>query len=131
MEFPANLFYTDDEWIRFEDQEAVVGITDYAQDQLGDIVYVELPAVGSAVTLGEPFGVIESVKAVADLVAPAAGVVVAINEELADAPELVNESPYERGWMLRLRLQEPDGRQTLMDANRYRATRPEPIEEGA
>ena len=132
MEFPSSLFYTDhDEWIRFEGQEAVVGITDYAQDQLGEIVYVELPGVGSAVRLGEPFGVVESVKAVADLVTPAGGEVVAINQHLADAPELVNESPYERGWMLRVRLQEPEGRQALMDADRYLATRPEPIEEGA
>ncbi len=131
MEFPADLLYTDDdEWLRIEGVEGVVGITDYAQDQLGDIVYIELPTPGSMFQRGQSLGVVESVKAVADLFAPASGEVLVVNEDLADAPELVNESPYERGWMVRFRLEDPEEREGLMDAERHRASRPEATEPG-
>ena len=97
----------DHEWVRTEGDEAVVGITAYAADELGDIVFVELPEVGRTLTRDETFGVIESVKTVSDLFAPVAGEVIAVNEALGDAPELVNSEPYEGGWMVRLRLADP------------------------
>ena len=90
------------EWARQEDDEIVVGIPDHAQEQLGDIVYVELPEVGDEVARGEAFGSVESVKAASDIYAPVSGVVSAINEELEDAPELVNQDPYGKGWMIKI-----------------------------
>lgn len=123
MDVPESLRYTrDHEWLRTEGGEAVVGITAYAADELGDIVFVELPEVGRNLSKDETFGVIESVKTASDLFAPAAGEVVAVNEALADAPELVNNEPYEGGWMLRLRLEDPASAETLMDAAAYRET---------
>ncbi len=123
MDVPESLRYTKDhEWLRTEGGEAVVGITAYAADELGDIVFVELPEVGRQLSKDETFGVIESVKTASDLFAPAAGEVVAVNEALADAPELVNSEPYEGGWMLRLRLEDPASAETLMDAAAYRET---------
>lgn len=123
MDVPESLRYTrDHEWLRTEGGEAVVGITAYAADELGDIVFVELPEVGRNLSKDETFGVIESVKTASDLFAPAAGEVVAVNEALADAPELVNSEPYEGGWMLRLRLEDPASAETLMDAAAYRET---------
>ena len=120
-EIPGELRFTsDDEWVRSEGSEVVVGVTDFAQSQLGDIVFVELPGVGSATETGVPFGTIESVKAVSDLFAPISGVVVAINELLTDQPELVNESCYERGWLVRLRPANPADVQGLLDADAYR-----------
>ena len=120
-EIPGELRFTsDDEWVRSEGSEVLVGVTDFAQSQLGDIVFVELPGVGSATEAGVPFGTIESVKAVSDLFAPISGVVVAINELLTDQPELVNESCYERGWLLRLRPANPADVQGLLDADAYR-----------
>ncbi len=120
-EIPGQLRFTsDDEWVRSEGSEVVVGVTDFAQSQLGDIVFVELPGVGSATEAGVPFGTIESVKAVSDLFAPISGVVVAINELLTDQPELVNESCYERGWLVRLRPANPADVQGLLDADAYR-----------
>lgn len=120
-EIPGELRFTnDDEWVRSEGSEVVVGVTDFAQNQLGDIVFVELPGVGSATEAGVPFGTIESVKAVSDLFAPISGVVVAINELLADQPELVNESCYERGWLVRLRPANPADVAGLLDAAGYR-----------
>ena len=120
-EIPGELRFTsDDEWVRSEGSEVVVGVTDFAQSQLGDIVFVELPGVGSATEAGVPFGTIESVKAVSDLFAPISGVVVAINELLTDQPELVNESCYERGWLVRLRPANPADVQGLLDADAYR-----------
>lgn len=90
------------EWVRLEGGLATVGITDYAQDQLGDIVYVELPPLGEILTQFEPFGVVESVKAASDLYAPLSGEVVEVNEELSDHPEFVNEDPYGKGWMIKV-----------------------------
>ena len=101
-----------------------MGITDFAQDQLGDIVHVELPAVGSALAAGQAFGVVESVKAVSDLYLPLAGTVVEVNSALADAPELVNNAPYGDGWMIRLRLVDPSSRDGLLSADDYRRSRP-------
>jgi glycine cleavage system H protein len=123
VDVPQSLRYTKDhEWLRTEGDEAVVGITAYAAEELGDIVFVELPEVGRSVTRDETFGVIESVKTASDLFAPAAGEVIAVNEALADAPELVNGEPYEGGWMLRLRLADPAEVETLMDADAYQET---------
>jgi glycine cleavage system H protein len=97
------------EWVRVDDDTARVGITDFAQDELGDVVFVELPAPGDELEAGAEFGVIESIKAVSDLYLPVSGTVAAVNEELFDAPELVNEDPYGDGWMLELEDVEDDG----------------------
>ena len=124
LEFPPQLLYTEsDEWVRLEGDEVVIGITDYAQDQLGDIVFVELPVVGRGLAAGAAFGVVESIKAVSDLYAPVAGDVVAINEALADAPERVNSDPYGDGWFLRLRLAGPIDPDALLTAEAYSALR--------
>lgn len=101
MSVPANLRYTEDhEWIKLEDGKAVIGITQFAQSELGDIVFVELPAVGDEIAAGDSFGSVESVKTVSELYLPIAGKVLEVNEALEDAPELVNESPYEQAWMV-------------------------------
>jgi glycine cleavage system H protein len=98
---------------------ATVGITDFAQDQLGDVVFVELPAVGTTLVAGKPFGVVESVKAVSDIYAPVSGEVVEVNEELPDAPETINTSPYEDAWMIKIRMTSPAEAEELMDADEY------------
>ena len=117
---PGDLRYTKEhEWIRVEGDEALVGITGYAADQLGDIVFVELPDVGRALEQHGTFGVVESVKAVSDLYAPVAGEVVAVNEALAGKPELVNDDPYGDGWMLRVRLADVAQADALLDAAAY------------
>lgn len=116
-----DLRYTDShEWLRVEGSEGVVGISAYAAEELGDIVFVELPAIGRAVQKAAPFGVIESVKTASDLYAPAAGEVIAVNEMLTSSPELVNSDPYGDGWMLRLKLDDPSAADALMDAPAYR-----------
>ncbi|MDQ7029043.1 MAG: glycine cleavage system protein GcvH [Ardenticatenia bacterium] len=122
MNVPADLLYTDEhEWVRLEGDVTVVGITDYAQHELGDVVYVELPEVGERITQHAPFGVVESVKAASDLFAPISGEVIEINTRLADAPELVNTDPYGEGWMIKVR---PDNWETehanLLNADAYR-----------
>jgi glycine cleavage system H protein len=117
---PADLKYTKEhEWVRVEDDIGTVGITDYAQDQLGDIVFVELPQPGKAVKQMEKFGEIESVKAVSELYSPVTGEVVEANPALADSPELVNDSPYGEGWMLRIRLSDPGEVEKLISAQEY------------
>jgi glycine cleavage system H protein len=122
MEFPDDLRYTKDhEWIRIDGSDGVVGITDFAQDALGDVVFVELPAVGMELAQGQAFGVVESNKTVSDLFAPVAGRVVAVNQELRDDPERVNRDPYGDGWMVRLAIGGA-GTDHLMDAAAYRAT---------
>jgi glycine cleavage system H protein len=123
MEFPEDLRYTKDhEWLRLEGNDGVVGITDFAQDALGDVVFVELPAVGSILARGQAFGVVESNKTVSDLYAPVAGRVVAVNQELRDAPEHVNEDPYGGGWMIRLSIAQRGEVDQLLDAAAYRAS---------
>ena len=117
---PGDLRYTKDhEWVRVEGDEAVVGITQYAADQLGDIVFVELPDLGRSLTQHSTFGVVESVKAVSDLFAPVAGEVVATNDALAGKPELVNDDPYGDGWMLRVKLADAAQADGLLDAAAY------------
>lgn len=117
-ENPKDLKYSKEhEWIRQEGNTGVVGITHFAQDQLGDVVFVELPEVGRVLKAGEQFGVVESVKTVSDLYSPANGKVVAINENLADKPEVVNSDPFGEGWMIKLEIESLDP--GLMDADAY------------
>jgi len=125
VQVPDDLRYTPDhEWLRVEGDEAVFGITAYAADQLGDVVFVELPAPGASLESAQSFGVIESVKTASDLYAPAAGQVVAVNEALGEKPELVNDDPYGDGWMVRIKLADPGAAgadtERLMDADAYR-----------
>ena len=122
-EIPEELVYTkEDEWIRRDGEQVVLGVTDFAQNQLGDIVFVELPEVGASTEAGVPFGTIESVKAVSDLFAPISGVVTSVNEALEDQPELVNEACYAGGWLIAIRPTDPAELDSLLDANRYRAS---------
>jgi glycine cleavage system H protein len=119
---PADLLYTkEDEWIRVEGDEAVIGITDYAQDSLSDIVYLELPSVGDSFETGATFGVVESVKAASDLFMPVTGEVTAVNDELTGSPEQINEDPYGVSWMVRVRLSNPAELDELLDAAAYEA----------
>lgn len=128
LEAPDGLLYTrDHEWLRRDESrtdEAVVGVTAFAQDQLGDVVYLDLPAPGAAVTAGERFGEIESVKTVSDLYAPVSGEAIAVNEALTEHPELVNSSPYGEGWLLRVRVADASEFGALLDAAAYRALLP-------
>jgi len=122
MQFPENLKYTKDhEWIRVEGNTGVVGITDYAQGELGDIVFVELPVVGKALKQHDSFGTIEAVKAVSDLYAPVSGAIMELNKDISATPELVNKEPYEKGWMVKIRLSNPSELGSLMDAAAYKA----------
>lgn len=119
MPYPTDLQYTKDhEWIRVSGDTADIGITDYAQRQLGDVVFVELPEVGKTISAGESFGSIESVKAVSELFAPMTGEVVAVNPQLKDHPEAVNSAPHDT-WMVKIRLSDPAARGSLMDAAAY------------
>lgn len=122
MSVPADLRYTKDhEWVRTDGDEVIVGITAYAADQLGDIVFVDLPAAGRALKAGTTFGVVESVKAVSDLFSPIDGEVVAVNDGLTGSPESVNSDPYGDGWMLRLRPADPTQLDELLDPGAYDA----------
>ena len=122
MELPEDLRYTSEhEWIRLDGDEGTIGITDFAQEQLGDVVYVELPENGTRLVQGDTFGTIESVKAVSDLFAPVSGEVLERNEALQDAPELVNASPYGDGWLLKMRVEELAQVDALLDAASYRS----------
>src|SRR5437016_6799873 len=123
LNHPKELKYSKtDEWVRVEGDEAVIGITDYAQDQLGDIVYVELPwDAGSSVKHEEKFGDIESVKATSELISPISGEVVKVNEKLKDQPELINDNPYEDGWMIDVKMSNPAEVDNLMSAEQYLA----------
>lgn len=117
---PDDLLYTkDDEWIRVDDDEGIVGLTDYAQDALSDIVYVELPDEGDSFEMGETFGVVESVKAAADLYMPVSGEVTAVNEDLPDEPEVLNTDPYGKGWMVKITIADPGELDNLMDPAAY------------
>lgn len=120
MDFPDELKYTEEhEWLLIEDELVTVGITDFAQDSLGDIVFVELPEVGTMLVAGKPFGVVESVKAVSDIYAPISGEVIEVNEELPDSPETLNTSPYEDGWMIKIKPSELSQLDDLLDADDY------------
>ncbi len=120
MEFPEDLKYSKEhEWVLVEDNVATVGITDFAQDQLGDIVFVELPGVGDKVSKEDAFGVVESVKAVSDIYAPVSGKVLEVNDDLPENPEMVNEDPYGDGWMIKIEMNDPEELQDLMTAAEY------------
>ena len=120
MNFPTNVKYTKEhEWIRVEGEEAVVGITDYAQSQLGDIVFVECETVGDALEAGETFGTIEAVKTVSDLYLPVAGEVLEFNEELEGEPELVNKDPYGKGWIVKIKISDETELDGLLNADAY------------
>ncbi len=120
MQFPNNLKYSKEhEWVRIDGNKVVVGISDYAQSQLGDIVFVELPALGAAVSAGKRFSVVESVKAVSDIFAPVTGIVTEINETLNDAPEKVNQDPYGEGWIAVIEIPAGAALDDLMDSTVY------------
>lgn len=117
---PEDLLYTkEDEWIQVDGDQGIVGLTDYAQDALSDIVYVELPEEGDVFAAGDSFGVVESVKAASDLYMPVSGEIIAVNENLPDAPEVLNSDPYAAGWLVKVRLENPDELDELMDPAAY------------
>ena len=117
---PKNLkYHREHDWARVEGDTAVFGLTDYAQETLGDIVFIELPEVGAEVSAGAPYAEVESVKAVSDVYAPLSGAVVEVNEEVIDAPEIINDSPYEDGWLIKVRLTDPSEVDDLMTAEEY------------
>ena len=120
MGVPNDLLYTiEHEWVRLKDNRATVGITDFAQGQLGDVVFVELPAKGTELTKEQAFGVVESVKTVSDIYAPVSGKVVAVNKDLESQPELVNSDPYSKGWMVEIELLNSSPEQNLLSADQY------------
>jgi glycine cleavage system H protein len=120
MEFPEDLKYSKEhEWVLVEGHVATVGITDYAQDQLGDIVFVELPGLGDKVSKEDAFGVVESVKAVSDVYAPVSGKVLEVNDDLPENPEMLNEDPYGDGWMIKIEMNDIEELQDLMTAAEY------------
>ncbi|WP_102264235.1 glycine cleavage system protein GcvH [Mesobacillus jeotgali] len=122
MSIPNELRYSKEhEWVKVEGEKVRIGITDFAQSELGDIVFVELPEVGDEISLDQPFGSVESVKTVSELYAPVSGKVVEINEELNDSPEFVNESPYEKAWMITVELSDNSEVENLMTAEQYEA----------
>ena len=120
MDIPLELLYTKEhEWVSVDGNVATIGITDYAQGELGDIVFVELPKVGDETKQMEPFGTIEAVKAVSELYAPVSGKVVAVNEELQDSPELINQDPYGKGWMIKVELSNREELDKLLSPKDY------------
>ena len=122
MDFPEEFKYTEEhEWVMVEEEIAVIGISDFAQDALGDVVFVELPEVGAVLEAGKAFGVVESVKAVSDIYAPISGTVEEINEELIEAPEIINTSPYVDGWMIKIRMTDAADADALMTSDQYQA----------
>jgi len=121
--YPEDLRYSSEhEWVRVEGNKARIGVTDYAQGELGDVVFVDLPSAGDTITAGQAFGVIESVKSVSDVYAPVSGTVVAVNDRLSDSPELINQSPYEDGWIVEVELSDPSEVNSMMTAAEYRAS---------
>ncbi|CCQ97666.1 putative glycine cleavage system protein H [[Clostridium] ultunense Esp] len=120
MSIPQNLKYSKEhEWVRVEGNIAYIGITEFAQSELGDIVFVELPEVGTELTRDESFGSVESVKTVSDIYAPVSGKVIRVNQELADSPEWVNQSPYEKAWMVAVEMSDPSELDLLLSADEY------------
>ncbi len=121
--YPEDLLYhAEHDWARVDGEEATFGITWFAQEQLGEVVFFEAPGVGTQVRQGEPYTEVESVKAVSDVIAPLSGEVVAVNETLADKPETINDDPYGEGWLVRIRLSERSETESLMDSSSYQAT---------
>ena len=121
MEIKPELKYTKDhEWVRVEENQAIVGITDYAQGELGDIVYVEIEALGEDLKKEEIFGSVEAVKTVSDLFLPVSGTVTEVNEGLEDNPELINEDPYNKGWIIKMKIQNPSELEELLDSESYK-----------
>ncbi|MBR9813964.1 glycine cleavage system protein GcvH [bacterium] len=121
-EAPDNLKYAEShEWVQVDDGVATIGISDHAQDALGDLVFVEVPEVGATFDAGDAAAVVESVKAASDVYSPVSGEVIAVNEALADAPELINDEPYGEGWIMRIRMTDDDELDNLMDAEAYAA----------
>lgn len=121
MKFPENIKYTKDhEWIRVEGNVGYVGITDYAQSELGDIVFVELPSAGKKVEHSQAFGTVEAVKAVSDLYSPVTGEVLEVNKKIHDSPELVNKDPYDQGWMIKVRIEKKEELDSLLDVDAYK-----------
>jgi glycine cleavage system H protein len=120
--YPEDYLYSrEHEWIRLEEEYAVLGITEFAQSELGDVVFVELPEPGEVFEADDEIGTIESVKAVAEIYTPVSGEVVEVNTDLADRPEIVNQDPHDRGWLVKLRLSKPDEAAALMDAKAYQS----------
>ena len=123
MEFPEGLYYTEShEWVKEEDHKVTIGLTDYAQSQLKDIVFVELPEVGARFKKGESLGVVESVKTVADIFSPVTGHVIKINTDLKDHPQYVNEDPYGKGWMIRMEVDDQEEIKGLLSAKAYQGS---------
>ena len=121
MNFPDNLKYTNDhEWVRVEGDTAVIGVTEFAQSELGDIVYVEIETEGETLDKEEVFGSVEAVKTVSDLFMPISGEVLAVNEELQDTPETVNDDPYDKGWMVKIKVANPEELDGLLSADQYK-----------
>jgi glycine cleavage system H protein len=121
--YPEDLrYHPEHDWARIDGEEATLGITWYAQDSLGEVVFYDGPEVGAEVTKDEPYAEVESVKAVSDVIAPLSGEVIAVNDSLADAPESVNADPYETGWMVKIRLSDPSEAERLMDSATYAAS---------
>ncbi len=121
--YPADLLYhSEHDWARIEGDEATFGITWYAQDALGEVVYFDVPKVGATVSRGEAYAEVESVKAVSDVYAPLSGEIVTVNDGLADQPEVINEDPYGNGWLVKVKLSDPSERDALMDAAAYEAS---------
>ncbi|MGD0338091.1 MAG: glycine cleavage system protein GcvH [Bacteroidota bacterium] len=122
MNFPADLYYTKDhEWLRVDGPSAYIGVTDYAQSELGDVVFVQLPPVGTTLKQRQSFGTIEAVKAVTDIYAPASGPIIEINKNLEKSPESVNKDPYGAGWMLKITLNDPGEMKNLLTVEQYKA----------
>ena len=120
MDTPDHLLYTKDhEWANFKDNEVVIGITDYAQSQLGDVIFIELPEVGVELTLGDAFGEVEAVKAVSELYAPISGIIIAVNEELENSPDIVNSDPFGDGWLIKVVPSITEEKDELMDFLSY------------
>lgn len=115
-------YHTDHDWARIEGERATFGITWYAQDQLGEVVFIEAPEVGATVTAGQPYAEVESVKAVSDVIAPMSGEVVEVNSELSGTPEAINDDPYGAGWLVRVSLSDPAEADALLDAEGYQAS---------
>jgi glycine cleavage system H protein len=123
MNFPADLYYTKEhEWLRVDGASAYIGVTDYAQSELGDIVFLQFPAIGTVLKQRQSFGTIEAVKAVTDIFAPASGPIVEINKTLEGSPEIVNKDPYGTGWMIKITLTDSEELKNLMNAEQYKAT---------